>query len=167
MDTKRAASPLGARTSGWLWVAGLALSLGLGAPASAWAQAAPKPKQAAAQKKAAEKPGAVKLRDPFKSMIVRPEDFARQALPPGKRGLMIAQLVVNGIVVTPTDNIAVVTMPGRNRAYFLRTRDELFDGYVARISEDSVVFRERTTDAFGKDYEREVVKQLSGSGAKR
>ncbi len=108
-------------------------------------------------------------RDPFRSLLVRPDDLAAaQALPPGKRGLMVGQIRLDGIVVTPTARIAVVSVPNRNRAYFLREMDELFNGYVAEIHEDSVIFKERSVDAFGKSYEREVVKQISApSGATR
>lgn len=130
-------------------------------------QQKPAPKQAAQAAGEKTTPGVVKRRDPFQSLLVRPEEVAGQPLPPGKRGLVIAQLTVNGVVATATGMIAVVTMRGRNRAYFLRQRDELFNGYVGRITEDGVIFQETTVDAFGKEYEREVVKQLSGSGAKR
>lgn len=107
-------------------------------------------------------------RDPFRSLLARTDEAsAAQALPPGKRGLMIGQIRVDGIVRGPSDRIAVVTVPNRNRAYFLREQDELFNGYVAEIQEDVVIFKERTTDAFGKPYEREVVKQITSAGAKR
>ena len=125
----------------------------MGAPAGPPAKPAPVPKK-------------LEKRDPFRSLLVRPGEGGTQVLPPGKPGLVIGQLVVTGIVVMPGDSVAVVSMSGRNRAYFLRERDELFDGYVARINEDSVVFREKSKDAYGRPYEKEVVKQLS-SGAKR
>ncbi len=94
-----------------------------------------------------------------------PEDVAGKALPPGKRGLVIGQLSVDGIVVSPTELIVVVTMSGRNRAYFLREGDELYDGRVSQVTPDGVVFKQKAVDAFGKTYEKEVVKQISGSGA--
>ncbi len=108
-------------------------------------------------------------RDPFRSLLVRPEDLqAAQALPPGKRGLVVAQIRVDGIVVTPQDRIAVVTVPHRDRAYFLREQDELYNGYVLEIHDDFVIFKERVMDAFGKIYEREVVKQIyPAAGATR
>lgn len=108
-------------------------------------------------------------RDPFRSLLVRLEDLqAAQALPPGKRGLMVGQIRVDGIVVTPEDRIAVVTVPHRDRAYFLREQDELYNGYVLEIHDDFVVFKERAMDAFGKTYEREVVKQIyPAAGATR
>lgn len=141
-------------------------------------KAAEKPAQPAAQKPAAQAaagqpqgaPTGLKRRDPFRSLLMRPEEMMAggQALPPGKRGLVIAQVMINGFVATPTERIAVASMAGRNRAYFLREGDELFNGYVSKITEDGVVFKEKTMDAFGREYEREVVKQLTtGSGAKR
>ncbi len=149
--------------SGALVLAGFGLLLGLAQPPGVQAQAAKKEAEKDTAKPAAGRE--VKLRDPFRS-LVRAEEGPEQALPPGKRGLVISRLTLNGIVVGP-EMIAVVTMRGRNRAYFLRQRDELYDGYVARISEDAVIFKERATDAFGTPYEREVTKQISGSGANR
>lgn len=129
--------------------------------------------QQPAQKTAAAAPAAqtalpvAKRRDPFRSLLVRLDETAGGVpLPPGKRGLVIAQVTVNGVVATPTEMIAVVTMTGRNRSYFLREGDELYNGTVGKISEDGVVFKEKTVDAFGKEYEREVVKQLTaGTGS--
>jgi type II secretory pathway component PulC len=136
---------------------GLAQPPGVRAQATAGKEAKKETKAAAGRE--------VKLRDPFRS-LVRKDEQPDQVLPPGKRGLVIGRLTVNGIVAG-AERIAVVTMRGRNRAYFLRERDELYDGYVARITEDHVVFKERASDAFGSPYEREVTKQISGSGAKR
>ena len=141
------------RTGALLAAAGLCVGL-LGLPVQAQGSADQKTKQSRPRKP-------VNLRDPFRSLLVSPEDMIKQALPPGKRGLVISQLTVDGIVVTPTARVAVVNMRGRNRAFFLRVRDELFDGYVAEILEDGVVFRERASDAFGRKYERRVVKLLT------
>jgi hypothetical protein len=139
----------------------------LSLPSTSVAQTKPAAKPAAkSTAKAAPAPKKPERRDPFRSLLMRPGEGGTQVLPPGKPGLVIGQLVVTGIVVMPGDSVAVVSMSGRNRAYFLRERDELFDGYVARINEDSVVFREKSKDAYGRPYEKEVVKQLS-SGAKR
>lgn len=173
----RTAPRISGFATGWLLLAGLALLLATPPPASSQAaapKAKPKKTQAAGPKKVApakraEAPRSqLRRRDPFRSLVVRPEDLGGgRPLPPGKPGLVIAQLNLNGIVVMRAGNIAVVTMLGRNRAYFLRARDELFDGYVSQINPDSVVFKEKTTDPFGKEYEREVVKLIPGPGAKR
>ncbi|HXE76141.1 MAG TPA: hypothetical protein VNN18_10985 [Candidatus Xenobia bacterium] len=145
----------------------LASVLLLSVPATSVAQAKPAAKASKPAAKVAAAPKKPERRDPFRSLLVRPGEAGTQVLPPGKPGLVIGQLVVTGIVVMPGDSVAVVSMPGRNRAYFLRERDELYDGYVARITEDSVIFREKSKDAYGRPYEKEVVKQLSASGAKR
>ena len=166
---KRAASLVSGPAAGWLLLAAGGFFLWLCAPSPAQAQGGP-PKQPQATRAArpGSPPQVVERRDPFRSLLVRPEETIEgQPLPPGKRGLVIAQLTLNGLVASPTERIAVVTMSGRNRAYFLRVRDELFNGYVSQITQDAVIFRERTKDPFGKQYEREVVRQLSGSGAKR
>lgn len=145
----------------------LASALLLTLPGISAAQAKPAAKSASKPAAKAAVPKKPERRDPFRSLLMRPGEGGTQLLPPGKPGLVIGQLVVTGIVVMPGDSVAVVTMSGRNRAYFLRERDELYDGYVARINEDSVVFREKSKDAYGRPYEKEVVKQLSASGAKR
>ena len=125
-------------------------------------------KAATTQGKPAEPRPPAQRRDPFRSLISPAGGGALASLPPGKAGLVIGQLSVVGIVMTPNDSVAVVSMPGRNRAYFLRERDELYDGYVSRITPDNVVFREKSKDAYGRAFEKEVVKQLTaGSGAKR
>lgn len=132
--------------------------------------AAPQAPAAQAQPGAPAAPrGPAGRRDPFRSLLVRADDAAAvAALPPGKRGLLIGQIRVDGVVRTPTERIAVVSVPNRNRAFFLREQDELFNGYVAEINDDAVIFKERTVDAFGKPYEREVVKQItSAAGATR
>ena len=150
----------------------LALLAGMLLPAESEGQAAkPAAKPAAksgAQATPAPKPPAQR-RDPFRSLVASAGGpGGPTSLPPGKAGLVIGQLSIVGIVMTPNDSVAVVSMPGRNRAYFLRERDELYDGYVSRITADNVIFREKSKDAYGRAYEKEVVKQITaGSGAKR
>jgi hypothetical protein len=90
-------------------------------------------------------------------------------LPPGKRGLVISQLVLEGIVRQETSNtmIAVVNNSS-NRAYFLRENDELYNGVVNKITPDSVQFTENFRDLNGQMNSRQVVKQLgSGPGENR
>lgn len=154
------------RAAGFIAGSGLlALALAFLAPGVLPAQEAAKP-AAEAKKDSARR--ITNLRDPFRSLAAKPDEAGSgQALPPGKRGLVITNLSVDGIVIMPTEKIAVVNMRGRNRAYFLRERDEVYNGYVVRITEDGVTFRERATDAFGQTFEREVTKTITGSGAKQ
>jgi hypothetical protein len=56
--------------------------------------------------------------------------------------------------------IAVVANSA-NKAYFLRENDPVYNGFVMRITPDSVVFHEQMTDKLGKKYTREVVKKVN------
>ena len=90
-------------------------------------------------------------------------------LPPGKRGLVVGQLILEGIVRQESSNtmIAVVTNSS-NRAYFLRENDELYNGVVSKITPDSVQFTENYRDFTGQMNSRQVVKRLgSGPGENR
>lgn len=100
-------------------------------------------------------------RDPFESLVARQEAAAKgaQNLPPGKAGLQVATLRVDGIVKANSGMIAVVTNP-QSRTYFLREGDRLYDGAVEKISMDGVTFHEEGKDAFGKPVERQVNKRI-------
>lgn len=92
---------------------------------------------------------------------------------PGKRGLMIGQLKLLGIVRQHALNsadaaqatmIAVVTNASQV-AYFLRTGDALYDGRITRITADAAYFDQEYLDPEGQARRREVVKRLNaGSG---
>ena len=100
-------------------------------------------------------------RDPFESLVARQEAAAKggQNLPPGKAGLQVGTLRVDGIVKANSGMIAVVTNP-QARTYFLREGDRLYDGAVEKISMDGVTFHEEGKDAFGKPVERSVNKRI-------
>ena len=80
-------------------------------------------------------------------------------LPPGKAGLQVSTLRLDGIVKAPNGMIAVVSNP-QSRTYFLREGDHLYDGNVDKISMDGVSFHEEGKDAFGKPVERQVSKRI-------
>lgn len=111
--------------------------------------ASSKPKHAAGSSK----------RDPFISPV-----RANQNEPincgTGKRCLVVDQTLLQGIVKAPNGMIAVVSNSA-NKAYFLRENDPVYNGFVMRITPDSVVFREQVTDKLGKKYTREVVKKVN------
>lgn len=90
-------------------------------------------------------------------------------LPPGKRGLVISALRVEGIVRQETSNTMIaVVATSANRAYFLRQNDEVYNGVVSKITPDSVYFSENYRDVNGRMSTRQVVKRLgSGSGENR
>ena len=105
-------------------------------------------------------------RDPFESLVMRQqaEKNAAAVLPPGKAGLQVSTLRLDGIVKAPNGMIAVVTNP-QSRTYFLREGDQLYDGRVEKIAMDGVSFHEMGKDAFGKPVERQVNKRIySGPG---
>jgi hypothetical protein len=101
-------------------------------------------------------------RDPFESFLNKPK--VTPNLPPGKAGLQVSTLRLDGIVKAPNGMIAVVTNP-QARTYFLREGDQLYDGKVEKIAMDGVSFHEMGKDAFGKPVEREVNKRIYSSGA--
>jgi Tfp pilus assembly protein PilP len=104
------------------------------------------------------KPG---RRDPFESLVGRQKAQADAAknLPPGKGGLQVSTLKVDGIVHSANGMIAVVSNP-QNRTYFLHEGDQLYDGKVDKIAMDGISFHESGKDAFGKPVERDVNKRI-------
>ena len=101
-------------------------------------------------------------RDPFESLMGRQLNKAPGVLPPGKLGLQVSTLRLDGIVRAPNGMIAVVSNP-QARTYFLREGDRLYDGSVEKISMDGVSFHEEGKDAFGKPVERQVNKRIYSS----
>ena len=97
-------------------------------------------------------------RDPFFSPIV--QQPTGSGCSSGKKCLEIGQINVRGVVKSENGFIAVVTN-GLNKAYFLRENDPVFNGYVVRITGDTVVFQETVQDKLGKSLTREVVKRIT------
>jgi type IV pilus assembly protein PilP len=130
------------------------------------AKAAPKSDATAAPSDG--EPGKVARRDPFESLVGRDKAQAEASknLPPGKAGLQVASLRLDGIVRSPNGMIAVVTNP-QARTYFLREGDQLYDGRVEKIAMDSVSFHELGKDAFGKPVERQVNKRIYSSAGEQ
>lgn len=154
----------------WLWVpAGwtqngavpLAAPSG-GSPTGSEAQTPGQPTSPAANADRARR------RDPFHMLVspkkpepLQPPQPAPIHYPPGKRGLVIEQLTLEGIA-SATDGSWIAVVDNKTKiAYFLHEKDELFNGVVSRISSDSVVFLENSKDSSGKSASHEVVKRLS------
>jgi hypothetical protein len=115
---------------------------------------------AGAPKPAAESEVKAARRDPFESLLARSSQGKGAAnLPPGKAGLQVSTLRLDGIVRAPNGMIAVVSNP-QSRTYFLREGDHLYDGSVEKITMDGVSFHEEGKDAFGKPVQREVNKRI-------
>jgi hypothetical protein len=100
-------------------------------------------------------------RDPFDPLLNRPSQGTGtpQNLPPGKAGLLVGSLRIDGIVGGAHGMIAIVSNP-QQRVYFLREGDKLYDGAVQHITIEAVSFQEIGKDAFGKPLERQVTKRL-------
>lgn len=144
--------------------------------------AAPKAKPAAARRKAQpkqqiavenqKKPAEAKTdaprqinltsrRDPFISPVVN-RSMMGSGCSTGKRCLAIDQINLKGVVKADSGMIAVV-VNSLNKAYFLRENDPVFNGFVVRITGDSIIFKETVQDHLGKPMTREVTKKITTS----
>jgi len=97
-------------------------------------------------------------RDPFISPVV--SHTGGSGCSTGKKCLEIGTINLRGVVHSENGFIAVVSN-GMNKAYFLRENDPVFNGYVVKITGDSVVFQETLQDRLGKTFTREVVKKIT------
>ena len=109
--------------------------------------------------KPAEEKVSVARRDPFDPLLNKPAQGGAENLPPGKAGLVVGTLRIDGIVGGAHGMIAIVSNP-QQRVYFLREGDKLYDGSVQHITIEAVSFQEVGKDAFGKPLERQVTKRL-------
>jgi len=99
-------------------------------------------------------------RDPFISLAVVRAQQVGATCGTGKRCLVIDQVALKGVVKTPSGMIAMVENTAK-KAYFLRENDPVFNRYVLKITGDSVIFKENTTDNQGRTVTRDVVKRVS------
>jgi hypothetical protein len=123
----------------------------VGKPASATAPAAVKQAEAGGPK-----------RDPFSPLVSNAKDTSSGGpdhLPPGKAGLMVGTMRLDGLVRGPNGMIAVVSNP-QERVYFLREGDRIFDGQVTKITLEAVSFLQSGRDSFGNGLEHEVTRRL-------
>jgi hypothetical protein len=108
----------------------------------------------------------VSKRDPFLPLVDTKKEGGGEHLPPGKAGLVISTVRIDGTVRMTGGMIAVVTNP-EQRVYFIREGDRLYDGEVEKIGLDGVTFRENSKDAFGKSVERSVTKRIYPSAGEQ
>ena len=97
-------------------------------------------------------------RDPFISPVVNHAGGSNCNT--GKKCLEIGAINLKGVVRAESGFIAVVSN-NMNKAYFLRENDPVFNGYVMKITGDSIVFQETLQDRLGKTFTREVVKKIT------
>jgi hypothetical protein len=109
----------------------------------------------------------VSRRDPFMPLITDKKDSGiPEHLPPGKAGLMVATVRVDGTIKSPEGMLAMVSNPEQH-VYFIHEGDQLYDGDVEKIAIDGVTFRENSKDAFGKPVERLITKRLYPSAGEQ
>jgi len=135
----------------------IAASTSKASPAVSASASAPAKNTVAAKPKQEEKKWAMSgKRDPFFSPVVQQNGSGCST---GKKCLEIGAINLRGVVKSDAGFIAVVTN-NLNKAYFLRENDPVFNGYVVKITGDSVVFQETIQDKLGKSFTREVVKRI-------
>jgi len=86
-------------------------------------------------------------RDPFISPVV--SHATGSGCSTGKKCLEIGTINLRGVVRSENGFIAVVSN-GLNKSYFLRENDPVFNGYVTKITGDSIVFQETLQDLMGR-----------------
>ncbi len=101
---------------------------------------------------------AVGRRDPFVSPVVNLGAIG-SGCSSGKRCLAIDQIALKGVVRSEAGMIAVV-VNAMDKAYFLRENDPVFNGYVTKITGDSIVFKETFKDRLGKSLTRDITKTI-------
>lgn len=107
-----------------------------------------------------------KRRDPFRTLIPEKKPESAEAapikLPPGKKGLVIEQLQLQGIAQAVDGSWIAVVDNKTKRSYFLHEKDQLYNGTVSKITKDEIVFLENPPGiSSGKMASREVVKRLT------
>jgi hypothetical protein len=129
-------------------------------PASSPKTAMKKPEVKAAVKAPVKQAKASSKRDPFLSPV-REGAAGGPDCNVGKKCLAIDTIQLRGIVRAPSGAIAVVESSTRRITYFLRENDPVFNGYVMKITADTVTFRENVVDRFGKQGTRDIPKRVS------
>jgi Tfp pilus assembly protein PilP len=104
-------------------------------------------------------------RDPFegpKEQVIANQMYTPPPLdrrPPGLTGLMIAEVTVAGLAGSQQEN--VVILKGADRvSYLARKGSKLFDGYVASITAEEVVFIRDSVDGQPAKKTTKIVKRL-------
>ncbi len=130
------------------------------APVAANLAATPAAEAASSEEQAVQtsKNSANGRRDPFISPVV--SHAGGSGCSTGKKCLEIGAINLRGVVHAENGFIAVVSN-SMNKAYFLRENDPVFNGYVVKITGDSIVFQETVQDRLGKTFTREVVKKIT------
>lgn len=158
----------------------LLLAAGFLAAAAASA-AAPKTSPSPAPTPAAESPGQAMLeqeeaalagrgytydpagrRDPFRSLLVRPEKGFAGRRPPGIAGISVDDVTLHGIWKTRGGYVAQIRGTD-NKSYLLRAGDLLYDGEVVRVGPNELTLRQNINDPQSVKPFRDITKQLNAT----
>lgn len=101
-------------------------------------------------------------RDPFRSLLAARDRLEfRGPRPEGIPGLLIDEIDITGIFVTPEGPVAQVAAADQEKSYLLRVGDQLYDGDVISISANEAVFKQIVDDPTALKPFREVSKKLN------
>ncbi len=105
-------------------------------------------------------PGTGRKRDPFISPVQARLEGMNSLCSTGVRCLAVNEIVLRGVVKSANGMIAVVENAAQ-KTYFLHENQPIYNGFVERITPDSVIFKEHYLDNLGHDSQREVVKTVN------
>ena len=102
-------------------------------------------------------------RDPFRSLIQTRDSRTDQRgeRPEGRAGLLIDEIVIEGVFELESGPVAQVQSAREETSYLLRPGDQLWDGDVISINLQEVVFKQVVDDPTALRPFREVVKRLN------
>ena len=117
--------------------------------------------QAAAQSERTPTPAGGQQRDPFRPIEVKREGQAVDIVPnctqPGMAGTLVGEVQLQGFASDVEGRWIAVVGNKTGRAYFLRDNDQLCNGVVTRVEQESLTMEESTLDSFGRTRTRDVV----------
>ena len=101
-------------------------------------------------------------RDPFRNLDVVASVQAASApivRPPGLKGQLVSEITLVGIVKKKGVYTALST-GYRGKTFFIHSNDDLYDGKVIEIRNDTVIMNQYLTDSHGKKITQQIVKKL-------
>jgi Tfp pilus assembly protein PilP len=101
-------------------------------------------------------------RDPFRTLEVTNTIQASAApivRPAGTKGQLVSEIKLIGVVKSK-DGIRAIAQGYRGRTFFIHPGDDLYDGKVLEVRNDSLLLSQILTDSFGKKITQQVVKKL-------
>jgi len=104
-----------------------------------------------------------KRRDPFVNPITRVVANSPDKPPCTKTGptcMSPDQIVLKGVIKTPSGMIAMIENAAK-KEYNMREKDLILDGFVYKITTDSIIFRVSAMDILGKPTTQDVVKRVT------